>query len=113
MLLTLIFYLAAFYVQYAGRRFGVNLQNAWHAVLNRLCIFGVGLTLNAITMHPICQWCISQHALSPRIQDCLEFRIILISSQHLCTTCNMFKAQGRYFPRGLGSCFGFLQVYGF
>ena len=42
MLLTFIFYRAAFYVQYAGRRFGVNLKNAWHAVLNRLCIFGVG-----------------------------------------------------------------------
>ena len=56
MLLTFIFYLAAFYVQYAGRKFGVNLKNAWHAVLNRLCIFGVGLTLNAITMHPICHW---------------------------------------------------------
>ena len=53
MLLTLIFYLAAFYVQY--RSVGVNLKNAWHAVLNRLCIFGVGLTLNAVTMNPICQ----------------------------------------------------------
>ena len=74
MLLTFIFYLAAFYVQYAGRKFGVNLKNAWHAVLNRLCIFGVGLTLNTMTMHPIYQWYIKANMLAH-----LEFMIILNS----------------------------------